>query len=72
VSGWLVPPGSDSQLADAMRAALTTPPSELDRMGARGAERVATVHDASVQSRAMAALLLDSQHSGPAHGSQGA
>lgn len=72
VNGWLVPPGSDSALAEAMRAALTAPPAELDAMGARGAERVAEMHDASVQSRAMANLLLESRRDGspPADGTQ--
>ena len=61
VCGWLVPPGSDGRLADAMRAALTLPVSALDAMGARGARRVATLHDPILQVRLMTRLLLESR-----------
>ena len=65
VCGWLVPPGSDERLAGAMREALTLPASDLDVMGARGAERVAAAHDPILQVRAMTQLLLEH---GPARG----
>ncbi|HZM00186.1 MAG TPA: glycosyltransferase, partial [Planctomycetota bacterium] len=72
VCGWLVPPGSDVQLAAAMRAALTRPTSELDAMGARGAARVAALHNPDAQARSIAELLLGAQARGgdgarPAH-----
>ncbi len=58
VSGWIVPPGSERALADAMRDALARPTEELDAMGQRGAERVAASHDSSAQARSMAQLFL--------------
>jgi colanic acid/amylovoran biosynthesis glycosyltransferase len=61
VCGWLVSPGCERALADAMRAALTLPGAELDAMGLRGAQRVIAAHDASKQARAMAQLLSDSR-----------
>jgi colanic acid/amylovoran biosynthesis glycosyltransferase len=57
--GWLVTPGSEVELADAMRDALTRPTAELDAMGSRGAERVATMHNPDAQVRAIAQLLRD-------------
>ena len=57
--GWLVTPGSDVELAEAMRDALTRAPAELDAMGSRGAERVATMHNPVEQVRAIAQLLRD-------------
>jgi glycosyltransferase involved in cell wall biosynthesis len=59
--GWLVPPGSVSELAEAMREALTRPAADLDAMGRRGALRVTAAHDASVQARTMARLFRDSR-----------
>lgn len=43
--GWLVEPGNETQLADAMRAVLTAPVDELARMGAEGRRRVEQFHD---------------------------
>jgi len=59
--GWLVPPGSVRELAEAMREALTRPAADLDAMGRRGASRVSAAHDASVQARTMARLFRDSR-----------
>lgn len=56
-NGWLVPPGSVEKLADAMRAALTAPPAELDRMGHAGAARVAEWHDQAKEARRLEVLL---------------
>ena len=56
VTGWLVPAGSVEHLVDAMRAALTAPPSEMDRMGSAGAARVARQHDASTEAAHLVAL----------------
>ena len=52
--GWLVPAGSAEALADAMEAALDTPPAQLAVLGAEGRRRVRARHDA----RAEAARLL--------------
>ena len=57
--GWLVTPGSDGELFEAMRDALTRPATELDAMGALGAERVATMHNPVEQVRVIAQLLRD-------------
>ena len=59
-TGWLVPAGSVPALADAMRAALTLPSSDLDAMGRRGAQRVKAEHDAVVEAHRIAELLLAS------------
>jgi glycosyltransferase involved in cell wall biosynthesis len=59
--GWLVAPGSERELADAMRDALTRPANDLDKMGQRGSQRVAAVHDATAQAHRLAQLFLDSR-----------
>ena len=56
VTGWLVPAGSADDLADALRAALTAPTAELERMGRAGAARVARQHDAATEAARLAAL----------------
>ena len=43
-NGWLFPAGSVDELADAMRDCLTTPLSELQRMGDSGHRRVIARH----------------------------
>lgn len=43
-TGWLVSPGAEAPLADAMRALLQTPVKTLQAMGARGAELVRANH----------------------------
>jgi len=45
VNGWLVPAGAVEPLVDAMVAALTADPLELDVMGSDGATRVAEQHN---------------------------
>jgi colanic acid/amylovoran biosynthesis glycosyltransferase len=60
-TGWLVPAGSVSQLADAMREVLTLSPAALDELGRRGAQRIAGAHDAADQAGRMAGLLLASR-----------
>lgn len=45
-SGWLVPAGSVTELADAMRVALQTPIDQLEQMGQTGATLVAKNHNA--------------------------
>lgn len=54
--GWLVPAGSVTALASAMRRALETPAAELARMGAAGARAVAERHDANIEARKLLAL----------------
>jgi glycosyltransferase involved in cell wall biosynthesis len=56
VCGWLIPPGSVDALVQAMGDMLHAPPSELERMGRRGAARVAQQHDPAVAGRLLAAL----------------
>jgi colanic acid/amylovoran biosynthesis glycosyltransferase len=54
--GWLIPSGSASALATAMRAALQTPLEELEKMGASGAQSVAQQHDAVQEARKLVTL----------------
>jgi glycosyltransferase involved in cell wall biosynthesis len=57
INGFLVPPGSVHDLADAMRAVVRASVEELAEMGRRGAARVAERHDAAVNIRELEALL---------------
>lgn len=57
VCGWLVPPGSAEALATAIRELLDTPLDELERMGKRGAERVAERHNIAVEARKLTTLI---------------
>jgi colanic acid/amylovoran biosynthesis glycosyltransferase len=43
--GWLVEPGNEQELADAMADAISLHPAQLDRMGAEGRRRVESRHD---------------------------
>ncbi len=54
--GWLVPAGSVDALAEAMRAVLRAPASQLEQMGRMGASRVADEHDALREATKLAAL----------------
>jgi glycosyltransferase involved in cell wall biosynthesis len=54
--GWVLTPGDTAQLRDAMRAALTAPRQELERMGRVGAARVAEMHDATQEGQKIAGL----------------
>ncbi|GAB4138164.1 MAG: glycosyltransferase [Cyanobacteria bacterium J069] len=54
--GWLVPSGSVSALAAALRQVLQTPLSELERLGQNGAQRVAQFHSASLEAERLAKL----------------
>jgi colanic acid/amylovoran biosynthesis glycosyltransferase len=58
ICGWLVPAGSPSALADAMRDALTAPIERLEEMGRAGAAVIAKRHDARVGARKLAELML--------------
>jgi glycosyltransferase involved in cell wall biosynthesis len=64
-SGWLVPAGSINDLADAMEAAIDATPSELRRMGAAGAARVAANHDVRREAARLAELFPGIEPSRP-------
>ncbi len=53
--GWLVPAGDVPSLVEAMRAALSAAPEELERLGAEGRRRVLERHDANKAARLLAA-----------------
>jgi colanic acid/amylovoran biosynthesis glycosyltransferase len=57
ISGFLVPPGSVNDLAEAMNAVVTAPVGELSEMGRRGAARVAERHNAVENARQLEGLL---------------
>jgi glycosyltransferase involved in cell wall biosynthesis len=63
VCGWLIPAGSAAALTDALRAALSAPVEELERLGRAGAERAAQRHDSAVEMAKLATLIMS------AHGS---
>jgi len=44
--GWLIPPGSEDALVDAMAEVLRATPQELNTKGAAGRQRVLAMHDA--------------------------
>lgn len=54
--GWLVPAGSVDALAEAMRAVLRAPSSQLEEMGRAGARLVASRHDAFQEAAKLADL----------------
>jgi colanic acid/amylovoran biosynthesis glycosyltransferase len=56
VNGWLVPAGSTDELVRAIKAALSTTPAELERMGRAGAAAVAAHHDAAREAGRLAEL----------------
>jgi glycosyltransferase involved in cell wall biosynthesis len=54
LTGWLVPAGDVSALADAMRELAATPPETLAEMGAAGRLRVLERHDSDTEARKLA------------------
>lgn len=58
-NGWLVPAGALDELVEAMREALTATPEHLQAMGRRGAQKVATQHDALAEARKLAQLFVE-------------
>jgi len=59
VTGWLVAPGSVSQLAEALAHVFEVGDEELAALGRRGAERVARRHDARREAELLAASFRD-------------
>jgi len=57
VNGFLAPPGSLDELADAMRKIVSAPIEELAAMGQHGAELVAKMHNSATNTRQLEALL---------------
>jgi colanic acid/amylovoran biosynthesis glycosyltransferase len=57
INGFLVPPGSVDDLAEAMRAVVGAPVGLLAEMGRHGAARVADRHDAAANARQLEALM---------------
>ncbi|MEL6470015.1 MAG: glycosyltransferase [Cyanobacteria bacterium J06623_4] len=55
-SGWLIPSGSVTALAEAMAEALSLPRQELEIMGAVGAKRVAEQFDSSTEAKKLSFL----------------
>jgi len=67
LNGWLVPPGSVSALAQAIKEALAAPVEKLQRMGANGAQLVAERHNAAIEARKLTALFKQSIERAKAH-----
>lgn len=57
INGWLVPAGSVTILADAMKQALSLPPDRLHSMGQKGSQRVQQQHNARSETEKLAVLL---------------
>lgn len=55
--GWLVPPGSITDLTQAIAAALTATPETLTTMGLAGRQRVAQMHDQTVNAKELRDLM---------------
>ena len=55
-TGWLIPAGSEADLAVALDAAARTPRDELDRMGAAARTRALSRHDIATEAAKLAAL----------------
>ncbi|MEX2123293.1 MAG: glycosyltransferase [Woeseia sp.] len=59
-TGWLVPAGAISPLANAMKEVLNCPPGRLTEMGGAGYRRVAAQHDARKNARQLQELIRNS------------
>ncbi|NRB36660.1 MAG: glycosyltransferase, partial [Rhodobacteraceae bacterium] len=55
-SGWIIPAGSSDAIAEAMRAAIDTPPERLAAMGREGRARVEARHDVKKNAARLADL----------------
>lgn len=60
-SGWLYPPGSVEELADAMERCLATPDDELLRMGERARTRVLERHDSDREAGKLVTLFRQAE-----------
>jgi glycosyltransferase involved in cell wall biosynthesis len=58
-TGWLIPAGDVTALADAMVALAATPPERLQAMGEAGRDRALARHDIDRSAERLAALLAD-------------
>ena len=58
-TGWLVPAGSITALADAMGEAFEMPADQLTRMGEIGAQRVGLRHNTTTETDRLELLLID-------------
>jgi glycosyltransferase involved in cell wall biosynthesis len=56
-TGWIIPAGSVTAIADAMRAALAASPDELIAKGLAGRVRVEEHHDVAKNAAALVALM---------------
>lgn len=65
VNGWLIPAGSVTAMAGAIKEALDTPVGELARMGRAGAAAVAARHDVHLEAGRLATIFrLSARHPG--------
>ena len=60
ICGWLVPPGSVTDLKEAIRTVLQLPVTTLEQMGQAGKERVAQRHRADIEAGKLAQLFQES------------
>ena len=60
INGWLVPPGSVDALVGAMRDALSRTSEDLERMGARGGDRVRNAYRSQIAAARLASLFRQS------------
>jgi len=58
-TGWLVPAGDLDALAEALRQSLAVSQSDLAKMGAAGAEKVARLHNVDTEAAKLARLLTE-------------
>ena len=61
-TGWLIPAGSEDDLAKALDTAARTPRDQLERMGAAARTRALTRHDIVTEAGKLAALFADSRN----------
>lgn len=64
ISGWLVPPGSVDELANAMREALAAPVQQLEAMGRAGAASISRCYRTDVSAQKLLSLLESVARSG--------
>ena len=63
-TGWIIPAGSVSDIAEAMRAALDASPESLRSKGQQGRARVEAHHDVDANAAALLQLIMGAQGSG--------